>query len=147
MKALKIVAIAVLAYVGIVVAFESLIGYFQPTAETTLVITTFDAAGTPHDRVVSRLESDGQLYVAANHWPRAWYHRALENPDVRATLDGETTDYRAVPVTGAEQDRVESQNHLGPFFRILTGFPPRHFLRLEPRQAEAGRSPHGEAAP
>jgi len=32
MKALKIAALVVLVYVGIVVAFESLIGYFQPTA-------------------------------------------------------------------------------------------------------------------
>ena len=133
MKALKIVAIAVLAYVGVVVAFESLIGYFQPTAGSTLVITTFDEGGTPHDRVVSRLESDGQLYVAANHWPRAWYNRALENPEVQVTLDGAKGDYRAVPVTGVEHDRVDGDNRLGAVFRILTGFPPRSFVRLEPR--------------
>jgi len=133
MKALKIVAIIVLVYLAIVVAFESSIGYFQPTAGSTLVITTFDADGTPHDRVVSRLESGGQLYVAANHWPRAWYKRALDNPDVHASLDGQKGDYRAVPVTGAEHDQVDSDNSLGVFFRILTGFPPRYFLRLEPR--------------
>jgi hypothetical protein len=132
MKALKIIAIVVLVYLGIVVAFESLIGYFQPTAGTTLVITTFDGDGTPHDRVVSRLESGGQLYVAANHWPRAWYSRALENPEVKVTLDGEKGDYRAVPVTGVEHDRVDSENSLGVAFRILTGFPPRYFVRLEP---------------
>jgi hypothetical protein len=133
MKALKIVAIVVLVYVGIVVAFESLIGYFQPANESTLVITTFDGDGTQHDRVVSRLESDGQLYVAANHWPRAWYDRALENPDVQVTLDGEKGDYRAVPVAGAEHDRVDGDNSLGAFFRILTGFPPRYFVRLDSR--------------
>jgi hypothetical protein len=115
------------------VAFESLIGYFQPRAGSTLVITTFDPDGAPHDRVVARLESDGHLYVAANHWPRAWYRRALENPDVQVTLDGEKRNYRAVPVTGAEDDRVERENSLGVVFRILTGFPPRHFLRLDPR--------------
>ena len=133
MKALKIVATVVLIYVGIVVAFETLIGYFQPTAGSTLVITTFEGDGTPHDRVVSGLESDGQLYVAANHWPRAWYDRALENPEVHVTLDGEKSDYRAVPVTGEEHDRVDSKNSLGVVFRILTGFPPRHFIRLDPR--------------
>jgi hypothetical protein len=132
MKALKIIATVVLVYLGIVVAFESLIGYFQPSSGATLVITTFDADGTPHDRVVSRLESDGRLYVAANHWPRAWYSRALENPAVKVTLDGEKGDYRAVPVTGVEQDRVDSENSLGVVFRILTGFPPRYFVRLEP---------------
>ena len=133
MKALKIAALVVLVYVGIVVAFESLIGYFQPAAGSILVITTFEADGTSHDRVVSRLESDGQLYVAANHWPRAWYSRALENPDVQVTLDGEKGAYRAVPVIGAEHDRVDGENSLGVVFRILTGFPPRYFVRLDPR--------------
>jgi hypothetical protein len=133
MKIVKIVGIAVLVYVGIVVAFESLIGYFQPATGSILVITTFDGNGTPHDRVVSRLESDGQLYVAANHWPRAWYKRALENPEVQATLDGEKGDYRVVPVTGAEHDRVDGEHSLGVVFRILTGFPPRYFVRLDPR--------------
>jgi hypothetical protein len=133
MKVLKILAIAALVYVGIVVAFESLLGFFQPRPGSTLVITTFDPDGTPHDRVVARLESDGQLYVAANHWPRAWYRRALANPDVRVSFDGAKSNYRAVPVTGAERDRVDREHPLGIGFRILTGFPPRHFLRLDPR--------------
>ena len=132
MKIVKYVAIAFLVYVGIVVAFESMIGYFQPAGGSTLVITTIGADGNPHDRVVSRLASDDKLYVAANHWPRAWYRRALQNPDVQATLDGGKGDYRAVPVTGAEHDRVDSENSLPAFFRILTGFPPRYFVRLEP---------------
>jgi uncharacterized pyridoxamine 5'-phosphate oxidase family protein len=132
MKALKIGAIVILSYVGIVVAFESLIGYFQPADGSTLVITTFDDDATPHDRVVSRLESDGQAYVAANHWPRAWYKRALENPEVQVTFQGEKRDYRTVPVTGPEHDRVDAENSLPVFFRILTGFPPRYLLRLDP---------------
>jgi hypothetical protein len=135
MKALKVVGIAVLVYLGIVVAFESLLGYFQPRPDATVVITTFDAGQTPHDRVVSRLESDGQLYVAANHWPRAWYHRALEHPEVAVTQDGEKGAYRAVPVPAgsAEHERVARDNALEPGFRFLMGFPPRRFLRLEPR--------------
>lgn len=133
MKAAKIIVIVALVYVGVIAAFESLIGYFQPAAGSTLIITTFDEDGTAHDRVVSRLESDGKLYVAANHWPRAWYNRALENPEVQVTLDGEKNDYRAVPVTGVEHDRVDADNSLGVVFRILTGFPPRYFVRLDPR--------------
>jgi hypothetical protein len=82
---------------------------------------------------VSRLESGGELYVAANHWPRAWYDRALENPEVQATIDGQQRNFRAVPVAGSEHDRVEADNGLGLGFRILTGFPPRYFLRLTPR--------------
>jgi hypothetical protein len=133
MKALKIVVIVLLVYVGIVVAFESMIGFFQPAGGSTLVITTFESDGTAHDRVVSRLESDGQLYVAANHWPRAWFERALANPDVQVTLEGERGDYRAVPVDGAEHGRVDERNSLPFVFRVLTGFPPRYFVRLDPR--------------
>lgn len=133
MKLVKIVVILLVVYAGIVVAFESLIGYLQPRAGSTLVITTFDADGAAHDRVVSRLESEGQLYVAANHWPRAWYRRALAKPEVEVTLDGEKRSYRAVPVTGEEHARVDSANPLPLAFRVLTGFPPRYFVRLEPR--------------
>ena len=78
MKAVKIIAISFLVYVGIVVTFESLIGFFQPAGATTLVITTMAEDGTANDRVLSRLESNGQLYVSANHWPRAWYNPPLE---------------------------------------------------------------------
>ncbi len=133
MKAAKRIAILFMAYGGIVIAFESLIGYFQPAGETTLVITTTAEDGTPNDRVLSHLESNGQLYVAANHWPRAWYNRALENPNVQVTLDGERGDYLAVPVTAEEHDLVNGENSLGMMFRILTGFPPRYFVRLDPR--------------
>ena len=84
MRGLRIAAIALAAYVGIVVAFESLIGVFQPESGAVLVITTFEGA-VPHDRGVSRLDSDGKLYVAANHWPRAgttgrWRIRTCRSP-------------------------------------------------------------------
>ncbi len=137
MKALKIVTILVFVYLAIIVTFESLLGYFQPADQSTLVITTTDGKGVASDRVVARLESDGRLYVAANHWPRAWYQQAAENPQVQVTLDGETATYLAVPVTGAEHDRVNSEHRLGLGFRILTGFPPRYFYRLDPASASA----------
>ena len=133
MKFGKRFAIALCVYVGIVVAFESLIGFFQPEGGDTLVITTRDRDGSSNDRVVSRLESGGQLYVAANHWPRAWYEQALENPKVEVTIDGKKKAYLAVSVTDAEHDRVSAENSTGVLFRILTGFPPRYFLRLDPR--------------
>ncbi len=132
MKAAKIITIVFLVYIGIVVAFESLLGYFQPAGQGTLVITTTDADGTTNERVLSRLESNGQLYVAANHWPRAWYNQVLENPNVQVTLDGEKGAYVAVPATSEEHDRVNEENRHGIVFRILTGFPPRYFVRLDP---------------
>lgn len=133
MRVLKIIAIVGLVYVGIVVTFESLLGFFQPQGATTIVITTTDGAGGAQDRVVSPVEDDGRLYVSANHWPRSWYDRALENPEVSVTADGHTSDYVAVPVTGDENDRLQIEHAHPVFFKILTGFPPRYFLRLDPR--------------
>ena len=136
MTIIKWIALVLLVYVAIVAGFESLIGFFQPANQATLVITTRDADGATHDRVLARLESDDRLYVAANHWPRAWYRRALENPEVEVTLDEKKKAYLAVPVEGEEEDRVEADNGLGFLFRVLTGFPPRHFLRLDPREVD-----------
>lgn len=133
MRIAKIVLVVVLVYATIVIAFESLIGYFQPAGATTLVISTTDGGGTVSDRVVSRLDSGGQLYVAANHWPRAWYRQVLAHPEVQVTVDGTRADYRAVPVEGVERDQVTAEHPLGPFVRFLTGYPPRRIVRLDPR--------------
>jgi hypothetical protein len=132
-RAAKPVALILGAYVALVVAFESLIGTFQPAGEGTIVMTTTDADGNSHDRVLSRLQSGGHLYVAANHWPRAWFEQALQNPDVAITVDRERKAYRAVPVSGEEHERVNAENDLGLGIRFLTGFPPRYFIRLDPR--------------
>ena len=132
MKAVKILGVLVLVYVAIVVIFESLLGYFQPEAGDTVVITTFDADGEGRSRVLSGLDSGERFYVAVNHWPRAWYRRALANPAVQITRNGETRDLVAVPVTGEELDRVRAEHPIPTGVRALMGFAPRRFLRLDP---------------
>ncbi len=132
MKAAKILGIVVLVYVGIVVAFESLLGYFQPEDQETLVIVTADGDGNEFNRVVRRLESKNKVYVAVNHWPRAWYYRALDFPDVKVNYNDAISDHVIVPITGEEYDQVNTEYALPVFFRILTGFPPRRILRLDP---------------
>jgi len=124
-----LIGIAVL-YVLVVVGFESMLGYTQPENQGTLVITTFDD-GEPHDRVVSRIHIDDELYVAVNHWPRLWYWQLLDEPVVRIRY-GDTDDlFRAVPVEGDQAiQRVDNARPLSLQFRILTGFPPRHFVQL-----------------
>ena len=124
-----LIGIAVL-YVLVVVGFESMLGYSQPENQGTLVITTFDD-GEPHDRVVSRIHIDDELYVAVNHWPRLWYWQLLDEPVVRIRY-GDTDDlFRAVPVEGDQAiQRVDDARPLSLQFRILTGFPPRHFVQL-----------------
>jgi len=113
MKIVKIIAIVLLVYVVIVVSFESLLGYFQPGGQGTLVITTTDDDGTKNDRVLAHMETDGQLYVAANHWPRAWFRQASTNPNVQATVNGEEASYIAVPVSDAEHARIDGEYSLG----------------------------------
>lgn len=131
-KVVKWTAIVLAVYVGIVVLFESMLGVFQPEGGSTLAITTTAGDGSSHERVLARLESNGQLYVAANHWPRAWYRHALENPRVEVSFDGEEGTYRAVPVSEETHERLSEEFAAGLFFKFLTGFPPRRFLRLEP---------------
>jgi len=131
MKALKILLILAAVYVGIVVVFESLLGFVQPQNDGTLVIVTTDSDGNKNDRVLSRLEVDGKTYIAVNHWPRAWYKDALERPQVQITYEGKTTEHLAVPVEGAEHDRVQSQRPVPLPIRFLMGFAPRYFIRLD----------------
>jgi len=133
MRLVRILVILFVVYVGIVVVFESLLGWVQPAGEGTLVITTYDEQGAPHERVLARVESGEDLYVSANHWPRAWYEQALANPEVLVTIDGVQGAYRAIPVSGVEHDRLMAEHPHGFGFRFLTGFPPRYFVRLEPR--------------
>ena len=124
--------LGLLAYVGLVVVFETLLGVLQPDTGDTIVITTTDADGVSTDRVIGRDFADGRHYASANHWPRAWYNNALENPRVRVTMDGTTADYIAVPVDDEEHERVAAEIGNGIVFKIMVGFAPQRFLRLDP---------------
>ena len=119
------------ASTGCMTAFAA----FQPEniGGTTIVITTLDAEGNSHERVLSPIDDDGTLFVAANHWPRAWYRRALANPDVGVTRDGETRKYLAVPVSEQERERLLDESGFPKVAYVFTGFAPRQFLRLEPQ--------------
>lgn len=109
---------------------------FQPEdlGGQTLVITTQDSEGRSYERVLSPIDDGDTLIVAANHWPRAWYERALEQPDVLVTRGGETLAYRAVPVSEDERDRLLDESGFPKIAYLFTGFAPRQFLRLDPRE-------------
>ena len=119
------------AHTGCITAFAA----FQPEnlGGETIVLSTTGSDGKSYERVLSPIDDNGQLFVAANHWPRAWYHRALENPEVRVTRRGETTDYRAVPVSDKERERLLDESGFPLVLYVFTGFAPRQFLRLDPR--------------
>lgn len=118
------------ATTGCITAFSA----FQPEGGgMTIVITTLDAEGNPIDRVLSPIDEDGTLFVSANHWPRAWYRRALANPEVTVTREGETRKYQAVPVSEEERERLLDETVFPKVVYVFTGFAPRQFLRLDPR--------------
>ena len=132
-KVIKIALVLIAIYAGVVTLFESLLGYFQPENQATLIITTFDpVSGEAHDRVISRIEQEGALFVAVNHWPRQWYHRLLENDQVRVKYEGVDGAFIATKVSESEAVMLNQVRPLGLGFRILTGFPPRYFVALTP---------------
>ena len=132
---IKILLITLAVYVGIVTIFESLLGYYQPRGEENLVITLTEDDGSKSQRVLSLFESQGELYLAANHWPRGWFRQVQENPQVHIEFGGahsaESGNYIAMPVTGDNHDRVLADNKLPFVARFLMGFPPREFVRLD----------------
>lgn len=128
----KAVGFGLLGYVGLVVVFETLLGVVQPETGDTIVITTTDADGVENDRVLGRDFAGGQHYASVNHWPRAWYRNALANPRVRVTMDGKTADYDAVPIDEEEHERVAAEIGNGFLFKLMVGFAPQRFLRLDP---------------
>ena len=137
MKVVKWILISAVAYLGLVILVETWLGVFQPTLARTeipmLVITTTDPSGESRDRRLARMESGDQIYVSAHHWPRAWYRQALENPEVRAAINGVTGDYIAVPVEGEEYAQVVADWPIPLRMRFLMGFAPRSLLRLDPQ--------------
>ena len=143
---LETVGIAAAGYLGLVVALESLVGYMGRRharrgvqAGEAWVLITATVNGEDRSVVVAGVESGGRTYVAANHWPRTWYRRIVENPDVRVTVRGRQAAHRAVPVGGDERARIAREYGLPLIVRILTGFPPRAFLRLDPVAPEPAR--------
>ena len=136
-KGVKIIGGVIAGYALLVIGFETLIGVSQPESADTMVIETVDAAGETRARVVTQVRVDDKLYVAVNHWPRAWYRRALAHPQVTVQIDDQSGPYLAVPVEGEEFARVTSVHPLGPIIRVLTGFPPRRLLRLDPQEPAA----------
>ncbi|MEQ8952578.1 MAG: hypothetical protein RL120_00460, partial [Gammaproteobacteria bacterium] len=141
MKKGRNILLAVLCtYVLIVVGFEIFVVYMGRSDanrgiaadEEWLTLTTRSSSGEAMDTVVGHVEIDGSLYVAANHWPRSWYNRALATPDIQVTLHGVQSDYRALQLDSAELDRVEQVYQFPFLFRFIAGFPPRRYLKLDP---------------
>jgi hypothetical protein len=138
LKVLKWTLVALVAlllfYTGSVVWIDAQLGYNQPQNWSTLVIATLNENGGRHEGVLRLEQIDGENYVAANHWPRAWYYRALGNSTVEVRMPGseDFEPFVAVLVEGAEEEMLREEYAVSFNFRFRTGFPPRYFLRLDP---------------
>ena len=127
------VGVLFLGYVSYVVNFEVNLGINQPMGRTSIIIATFNDDGDRHERVLRLEQVDGNNYIAANHWPRAWYRQALNNPAVEIKMpEQEFAAYRAVPLEGAELEMIKEAYPIGFSGRFRMGFPPRRFMRLDP---------------
>lgn len=140
MKLLKLIAYIFVGYVSLVFFFEAVfLGIFQPTIESerlkNLVMTTTDPTGHPDPRKITYVVVDGGVYVSAHHWPRAWYHQAIKDPNIVVEFNDSKSDYLAVPIAGREFEAVAEAFPLPFVVRFLMGFPPqRNILRLDPQQ-------------
>jgi hypothetical protein len=117
-------------YIAMVTYFEARLGYLQPAGGSSIVIATFND-DERHERVVRLTKIDGENYIAAQHWPRAWYYRALDHPDIEVKMSSEFQPYTAVPLSGSELEHVKDVYQMSLGFRFRTGFPPRKFMRLD----------------
>jgi hypothetical protein len=80
----------------------------------SIVIATFNDENERHERVLSLREVNGKSYIAANHWPRAWYRQALDNPNIEIKMAGvrEFAPYTAVPLEGAEDNLLREEYNI-----------------------------------
>ncbi len=136
---MEIVAIVLASYVALGLGVDAAIGCFQPEAEGTAILRTFDASGQSEDTVLGLLDDDGQLWVESGHWFRGWYHRAVANPDVELVRGGETAAYRATPVDTPEAvdtvTRLMGKGSGAGYWigRTLLLYAPIKPMRLDPR--------------
>ena len=125
----------VLVYIGSVISYEVNLGRSQPMRGNSIIIATYDDENERHERVLSLRQMDGEKYVSANHWPRAWYRQALVNPNVEVKLAGADgfTNFKAAHLEDAEDERVRARFKPNIRAQLRMGFAPREYLRLDPR--------------
>ena len=133
MKYLNIMLCILAGYTVLVLLAETLVSRIQPTMDGGVTITVTPDGDTPIQRHLFGFERDGTLFVSSNHWFRKWYNAALKNPDVEITRDGVTRPFTAEAVHGEEHERLSREYSMGFVLRLICGFAPNKFLRLEPQ--------------
>ncbi len=133
MNVFWIVGIIFLGYVCIVALAEVAIRVFQPDMDGGITLFVTDGQGGDIKRNLAVLVHNEALYISSNHWVRKWYYAVLKNPDVEGIRHGERAAYTAVPINGQEWISVSRNYKMGLVLRMVCGFAPSRFLRLDPR--------------
>ena len=133
MNTLWIFAYILLGYVGFVAVMEGVIRVAQPDMEGGITLFVPDGQGSVIQRKLAVLEHNEALYISSNHWLRSWYYAVLKNPDVEGIRHGERRAYTVVPIDGQERADVSQNYNMGFVLRMICGFAPSRFLRLDPR--------------
>lgn len=131
MMVLEILVFAAIGYLILLLLLELVVWQVQPDMEdaVTLHVQSGDTVVT---RKLYGLKHQGTLYVASNHWFRSWYHAARQAGHVEVEHNGATTKCRAIPLVGEEHKAIAAAYDQGLMLKLLCGFAPQRFLRLEP---------------
>lgn len=102
-------------------ANEGRVGGNFEGAPMLLLHTTGAKSGLERVNPMMYLREDGHMYVFASKAGADvnpdWYHNLVANPEVTVEIGTETRAATAVPVTGAERDRIYArQSELYPRF-------------------------------
>ncbi len=124
----------IIAYLVILLFVEVVVWRIQPAMDGGVMLIIPGDGDALMKRTVYGYRHDGTLYVSSNHWFRSWYRAALRQRDIEVLAEGldEPRRYTATIVAGDELSRVREGYNMGFFLRLLCGFAPRKFLRLDP---------------
>lgn len=133
MHLLEIFAFLLATYVTLLLALELFIWKLQPDMDG---VVTLHIGFVERDisRKLYGFRHDEKLYVSSNHWFRGWYRACLECSELQVESSGALATYTATAITGTEERDVSQAYGQGLFLRMLCGFAPRRFLRLDPKR-------------
>ena len=119
-------------YILLLLSLEAVVWKVQPDMDNGVTLHV-SSGSSEFTRKLYGFEYGGKLYVSSNHWFRQWYHAILDNPQIDVERDGEREPFTAVPIDGDERAEVNREYRMGFLLRMMCGFAPRRFLRLDPR--------------
>ncbi len=128
---IEILVAVLIVYLVLLLLLELFAWKFQPDMENSITLV-FDLSGTEVERKLYGFEHNGKLYVSSNHWFRQWYNAVLKNPNVLVERGGIRKPHIAVSIEGLELVEIVGEYRLGFLIRLMSGFAPRRFLRLDP---------------